>query len=145
MEEESLLLDNGFRDQYALLMEVAAQVPEERKILITRVGYQYALRGRGYLLTANPIVPLMNLEKDAVGAALAEMNVALLATEPDFWDERYYPLSTLNDYLSGLPRDPDHRNGKDAPVPAGPLADSVCLRAGLTRGPRHAMMCRAHP
>ena len=47
----------------------------------------------------------MNLEKDAVGAALAEMNVALLATEPDFWDERYYPLSTLNDYLSGLPRD----------------------------------------
>lgn len=105
MEEESLLLDNGFRDQYALLMEVAAQVPEERKILITRVGYQYALRGRGYLLTANPIVPLMNLEKDAVGAALAEMNVALLATEPDFWDERYYPLSTLNDYLSGLPRD----------------------------------------
>ena len=33
------------------------------------------------------------------------MNVAMLATEPDFWDERYYPLSTLNAYLEALPAD----------------------------------------
>jgi len=29
----------------------------------------------------------------------------MLATEPKFWDERYFPLSTLNTYLSQLPRE----------------------------------------
>ena len=33
------------------------------------------------------------------------MNVTMLATEPDFWDERYYPLSALGIYLDALPRD----------------------------------------
>jgi hypothetical protein len=31
------------------------------------------------------------------------MNAAMLATEPSFWDERYFPLSTLNEYLLSLP------------------------------------------
>lgn len=105
MESERILLDNGFRQRYGLLRQVAEQVDEEQKILITRVGYQYALRGRGYLLTANPIVPLMNLPVEEVEGALAEMNVAMLATEPDFWDERYYALSALDEYLRGLPAD----------------------------------------
>lgn len=105
MENEDILLDNGFRRQYGLLMDVASHVREDEKILITRVGYQYALRGRGYVLTSNPIVPLMNLSLSEVGPALAEMNVAMLATEPGFWDERYYPLSALGEYLSALPED----------------------------------------
>lgn len=105
MEDESILLDNGFRDRYGLLMQVAAHVPEDEKILITRVGYQYALRGRGYVLTSNPIVPLMNLPLEAVGPALAEMGVGMLATEPDFWDGRYYVQSTLHDYLQTLPQE----------------------------------------
>lgn len=105
MEDESILLDNGFREQYALLMDVAADVKEDEKILITRVGYQYALRGKGYLLTSNPIVPLMNLPLSEVEGALKEMNAVMLATEPDFWDERYYPMSTLNEYLCQLPAD----------------------------------------
>ena len=105
MEDESILLDNSFREQYGLLMDVAANVKEDEKILITRVGYQYALRGRGYLLTSNPIVPLMNLPLSEVEGALQEMNVVMLATEPDFWDDRYYPMSTLNEYLCQLPAD----------------------------------------
>ena len=105
MESESILLDNGFRDRYALLMDVADAVEEEQNILITRVGYQYALRGRGLVLTTNPIVPLMNLSEAEIGPALAEMNVAMLATEPAFWDERYYKLSALESYFSTLPED----------------------------------------
>ena len=105
MESERILLDNGFRERYGMLMAVAEHVKEDQKILITRVGYQYPLRGRGYVLTTNPIVPLMNLPLEEVGEELAKMNVAMLATEPDFWDERYYPLSTLADYLEALPAD----------------------------------------
>ena len=105
MESERILLDNGFRERYGMLMAVAEHVGEDEKILITRVGYQYPLRGRGYVLTSNPIVPLMNLPLEEVEAALAEMNVTMLATEPDFWDERYYPLSALGIYLDALPRD----------------------------------------
>jgi len=105
MEDESILLDNGFRDRYALLMDVAREVEEDEKILITRVGYQYPLRGRGYVLTSNPIVPLMNLSAEEIGPALADMNVAMLATEPAFWDERYYKLSALDTYFSTLPKD----------------------------------------
>ena len=105
MESERILLDNGFRERYGMLMAVAEHVEEDQKILITRVGYQYPLRGRGYVLTTNPIVPLMNLPVEEAEAALEDMNVAMLATEPDFWDERYYPLSTLADYLETLPQD----------------------------------------
>ena len=105
MEDENILLDNSFREQYGLLREVARHVAEDEKILITRVGYQYALRGKGYLLTSNPIVPLMNLPYDEVEQALSDMNVVMLATEPDFWDDRYYPMSTLNEYLCTLPQD----------------------------------------
>ncbi len=105
MESQEMLLDNGFRERYQLLMDVADKVPEDEKILITRVGYQYPLRGRGYLLTSNPIVPLMNLTYEQVAPALEELNVSMIATEPDFWDERYYPLSTLHAYLQTLPED----------------------------------------
>lgn len=105
MENESILLDNGYRDRFALLTEVASHVPGEQKILITRVGYQYALRGRGYLLSANPIVPILNLSPEEVGPALADMNVAMVASEPDFWDKRYFALSTLSTYLNALPAD----------------------------------------
>ena len=105
MESETILLDNSFRDRYGLLMKVAEHVDDDQKILITRVGYQYALRGRGYVLISNPIVPLLNLPLEEVEGALRDMNVAMLATEPKFWDERYFPLSTLNIYLSQLPRE----------------------------------------
>lgn len=105
MENEAILLDNGYRERYALLSEVAAQVPQEKKILITRAGYQYALRARGYVLSANPIVPLMNLPLSQVGPALDEMNVAMVASEPKFWDERYFGQSTLSEYLNALPLD----------------------------------------
>ena len=105
MESESILLDNGFRSRYALLMDVAEEVEDEQKILITRVGYQYPLRGRGYVLTTNPIVPLMNLTAEEIGPALEEMNAAMLATEPAFWDERYYKLSALETYFDSLPDD----------------------------------------
>ncbi len=103
IEDEDQLLDNGFIDRYALLMQVAQNVPEEQKILITRAAYQYPLHARGYILTSNPIVPLMNEPLDNVENALKEMNVAMLATESTFWDERYYALSALNDYLNALP------------------------------------------
>ena len=105
MENETILLDNGFRDRYALLMDVAKEVEDDQKILITRVGYQYALRGRGYILISNPIVPILNLPLEEVEPALKEMNAAMLATEPKFWDDRYFPLSTLNTYLESLPAD----------------------------------------
>ena len=105
MESQEKLLDNGFRSQYAELMEMAAKVKENQKILITRVGYQYALRGKAYVLTSNPIVPLLNLPLEEVGAELERLNVAMIATEPDFWDNRYYVLSTLNEWLSQLPEE----------------------------------------
>ena len=103
VEEEDLLLDNGFLARYELLMRVAEEVPEEQKILITRDGYQYPLRARGYVLTANPIVSLMNEPLENVEKALQDMNVAMLATEPAFWDDRYYALSDLSTYLNALP------------------------------------------
>lgn len=103
LEDEATLLDNGFLQRYALLMTAEKHVPGNEKILLTRMGYQYPLRARGYILTSNPIVPLMNLPLEEVEEALRKMNVALLATEADFWDERYFALSTLSDYLNALP------------------------------------------
>jgi len=103
MERETILLDNGFRDLYGLLMKVADEVPEDEKILITRPGYQYPLRSRAYLLESNVIVPILNEPLENVEAALKEMNVGMVASEPDFWDERYYALSHLSTYLNALP------------------------------------------
>ncbi|MBP3646592.1 MAG: hypothetical protein J6K55_09235 [Clostridia bacterium] len=103
MEDEDILLDRGFRDRYGLLMEVAEEVGDDQKILITRSGYQYALGAKGYVLISNPIVELLNLPLEEVEPRLKELNAAMLATEPDFWDERYFPLSTLNTYLESLP------------------------------------------
>ena len=105
MEDEFMLLDTRFLQRYGLLMTAARHVPEAEKMLLTRTGYQYPLRARGYVLTANPIVPLMNLSREEVPDALREMGVCMLATEPGFWDERYYAMSTLNDYLNGLPQE----------------------------------------
>ena len=103
MSDESLLLDNGFIQQYGKLREVISHVPDDQKVIITRVGYQYAIENRGVVLSTNPIVPLMNLKKEEIASALKEQNVALLATQPEFWDERYYALSGLNAYLETLP------------------------------------------
>jgi hypothetical protein len=105
MESEDILLDNGFRTRYELLMRVAEEVPEEQKILLTRSGYQYPIRARGSILNSNPIVPLMNEPLENVENALREMKVAMLATEPDFWDERYFSKSCLSDYLNALPEE----------------------------------------
>ena len=103
MTDERLLVDNSFQARYGMLMRVAEHVGEDQKILITRSGYQYPLHGRGYVLTTNPIVHLLNLTLEEIGPALADMNVAMLATEPGFWDERYYALSALSEYLNALP------------------------------------------
>lgn len=103
LTEESTALDNAIQEQYGLLFQLDALLPEQEKILVTRPSYQYALRARGYVLTSNPIVPLMNLPLDEVGPALEAMNVGALCTEADFWDERYYALSTLSTYLNALP------------------------------------------
>ena len=86
-------------------LQLAQKVGEDQKILITRVGYQYALRGKAYVLTSNPVVPLLNLPLEEVGAELERLNVAMIATEPDFWDKRYYALSTLNEWLEQLPQE----------------------------------------
>ncbi len=103
MEDPQLLLDNGFLERNGLLMTAAKHVGEDQKILITRSGYQYPLRAKAYVLNSNPMVPLMNLPAAEVPAALAELNVAMLATEPDFWDDRYFGLSTLAEVLRALP------------------------------------------
>ncbi len=103
MESETMLLDNGFRAKFELLDVLSRQVEEDEKILITRVGYQYPLHGKGYLLTSNAIVPVMNLPLEQVAAELEKMNVVMLATEDGFWDNRYYPQSTLSEYLNTLP------------------------------------------
>ncbi len=95
--------DTSFKARYSLLVQLKDLVPEGEKILVTRAGYQYALHAKGYVLTSNPIVPLMNLPLEAVGPVLSQMGVAALCTEPDFWDERYYARSTLSTYLSALP------------------------------------------
>jgi hypothetical protein len=103
MENEDILLDNGFRTRYELLMRVAEEVPEDQKILLTRSAYQYPIGARGSILNSNPIVPLMNEPLENVENALREMKVAMLATEPKFWDERYFSRSYLSDYLNALP------------------------------------------
>ncbi|MCE5342356.1 MAG: hypothetical protein LLF96_02045 [Eubacteriales bacterium] len=103
LTDESTAQDTGFLQRYTLLLKLNDLVPQDEKILVTRPGYQYALHAKGYVLTSNPIVPLMNLPLSQVGDALRQMNVAAICTEPDFWDERYYALSTLSEYLNSLP------------------------------------------
>ena len=103
MENEDLLMDNGFQTRYELLMRVAEEVPKDQKILLTRTAYQYPIGARGSILNSNPIVPLMNEPLENVENALREMKVAMLATEPKFWDERYFSRSYLSDYLNALP------------------------------------------
>lgn len=105
LTDESMALDNSYKERYDLLMQLAPLIPDDEKVLLTRPGYQYAMRAKGYILTSNPIVPLMNLPLAQVPAAIEAMNVAALCTEPDFWDERYYALSTLSTYLNSLPAD----------------------------------------
>ena len=105
MESETMLLDNGFQERFAMLMALAEEVAEDEMILIPRSGYQYPLHGKGHILDANPIVPVMNLPLEEVPGELERMNVVMLATERDFWDNRYYPLSTLAQYLESLPEE----------------------------------------
>ena len=103
MEDQGILLDNNFQKRFGLLMDVAAAVPEDETILIPSPAYQYPLRGRAYLIPANPVVSILNLSLEEVGPELARRRVALIATEPGFWDDRYFGQSTLNDYLQTLP------------------------------------------
>lgn len=105
MESESILLDNGFRERYGLLMAVAERMPEDEKLIITRVGYQYPLRSKGYLLLSNVIVPILNMTVEEVPAELERLNAGMIATEPKFWDDRYFPLTTLHQYLQTLPKE----------------------------------------
>ena len=105
LSDEGMALDSGFRQRYDLLLQLEPLVSDTQKVLLTRPGYQYALRAKGYILTANPIVPLLNLPLAEVEPALKAMGVVALCTEPDFWDERYYALSTVNDYFNTLPAD----------------------------------------
>ena len=50
-----------------------------------------------------PVGSFANDRAIAAINALAADNVVALCTEPDFWDERYYALSTLSEYLNSLP------------------------------------------
>ncbi len=103
MEDEGILLDNPFQNRFGLLMDVAAQVPEGETVLVPSPAYQYALRGEAYLIPSNSVASILNLPLDQVAQELANRKVALVATDPDFWDKRYFALSTLNDYLETLP------------------------------------------
>lgn len=103
MENEQALLDNGFLLRNDLLAKVAPLVSPEQKIVLTRAGTQYILHGNGYILTSDAIVPLMNLPLQEVPQALEDMDVAVVVTEPNFWDERYYSHSTLSVVLNALP------------------------------------------
>ena len=51
------------------------------------------------------MVSILNLPLEEVGPELARRRVALIATEPGFWDDRYFGQSTLNDYLQTLPKE----------------------------------------
>lgn len=105
MEDETLLLDNAFRARYETLMKLAAAVPEDEAFLVTEVGDQYALRAKGYALTSNAWVDLMVTSVDDLPSELAKRKVAVIATDKDFWDTRYFALSELSEYLSSLPAD----------------------------------------
>ena len=84
-------------------MKLAAAVPEDEAFLVTEVGDQYALGARGYALTSNAWVDLMVTSVDDLPAELAKRKVAVIATDKDFWDTRYFALSELSEYLSSLP------------------------------------------
>ena len=101
LEDESYLLDNGFRERYGTLLKLAPLVDADAKIVYTNKGEQYPLHGRGYSLTSNPMVSLM-VAAD-LPQALAEQNIALIVTDQDYWDNRYFAASDLSDYLNALP------------------------------------------
>ena len=103
MENESILMDNGFREHYGLLMTLADALPADETILITQSGYQYPLKGKGYLLQSNPIVPILNMTEAEIPGELERLHVGMIVTNPSFWDDRYLIKSTLNDYLTTLP------------------------------------------
>lgn len=97
--------DTYFTSRYDTLIRFARLVPADRKIIIARESYQYPLHSRALLLTANPVAPLLNLTLAEIPAALTAKNVVAVATEPNFWDERFYAETTLSEYLSTLPPD----------------------------------------
>ena len=95
--------DNYIQSRYGTLMRFHALMGDGQNLLISRESYQYPIHSRALLLTANPIAPLLNLSLAEIPAALARLKVAAVATEPDFWDERFFAESTLNAYLRTLP------------------------------------------
>ena len=97
--------DNFITHQYGTLLKFAALLEDEQNIIIARESYQYPLHSRALMLTTNPVAPILNLPLADIPTALAERNVAAVATEPSFWDERFYAETTLSAYLSALPPD----------------------------------------
>ena len=105
MENPYYLLDESYIKQYGLLTHLQDNLKDEEKILISRVGYQYALRNEGLVLLSNPISPLLNLKLSEIEQGLKDKNIVMLATQGDFWDKRYFPLSTLGIFAENLPKE----------------------------------------
>lgn len=97
--------DNFIINQYGTLLKFAPMLNDGQNIIIARESYQYPLHSRALMLTANPVAPIFNLPLKDIPAALAEKNVAAVAAEPNFWDERFYAETTLSAYLNALPPD----------------------------------------
>ena len=136
MESERILLDNGFRERYGMLMAVAEHVKEDQKILITRVGYQYPLRGRGYVLTTNPAA-------GGGGGGAGENERSHAGDRTRFLGRTVLSAVNAGRLSGGAAGRPDCGNRGYAPLSAGPLAHPLCpCGKGLTRAPARAMMDR---
>lgn len=95
--------DTYIISQYGTLMKFAALLKEDQNLLIARENYQYPLHSRALLLTANPVAPLLNVTLSEIPAALAQRDIVALATEPGYWDDRFYGETTLSEYVKALP------------------------------------------
>ena len=82
--------DNYMQTRYGALMRFSALLQDGQNLLITRDSYQYPIHSRALMLTANPVAPLLNLSLAEIPGELAKWNVAAVATEPDFWDNRFF-------------------------------------------------------
>ncbi|HPF86687.1 MAG TPA: hypothetical protein PK537_01370 [Candidatus Limiplasma sp.] len=97
--------DSYIINHYETLLEVADLLKDDQTFLLTRESYQYPLHSTGLVLTTNPVVSLLNVSLEDLPAALAELHIAAVATEPGFWDDRFFSETVLNEYLSALPED----------------------------------------
>ncbi len=102
-EAEEHRQDAGFRAKYLTLMELNARLEPDQKIILTNVGDQYAVRGQGYPVQVNANAVLLGASLEEVPTLLEDMNIAVVATNIDYWDTRYLPLSFFGQYLQSLP------------------------------------------